>query len=201
MFGSKRRKRAQLERSGTRAPATVLEIASFGLNIGDAAPGQASSGGDAVRMTRLRIEPAAGQPFEVKTRLRFTGGHVIPGEGDRIEVLYDPGDQETVVVAPPTAAQESKRAAAALSAANVGLSMTGGPPTDEAMKGHQEALDQAEQAQRQMQAIMGDPAAAAAAAASFDPKAHLERLKALRDTGAVSEEEYEDARRRVEGDG
>jgi hypothetical protein len=199
MFGSKRRKRAQLEKSGIRAPATVLEIANTGWSIGDAGPDRTSSASDIIRMTTLRVEPEGSPPFEVKARLRYGDGNTVPAEGDRIEVLYDPGDQATVVVAPPSAEEQSRRGAAALSASNIGLSMGGGLPTEEAMKAHQEALDQAEQAQRRMQEIVSDPAAAAAAAGSFDPKAHLEHLKALRDSGVLSEEEYEATRRRVEG--
>ena len=189
-----------MKRSGVRAPATVLEIASTGWSIGDAGPDRTSSGSDNVRMTTLRVEPEGSPTFEINARLRYGDGNAVPTEGDRIEVLYDPGDSETVVVAPPSADEQSRRGAAALSASNVGLSMGGGLPTDEAMKGHQEAVAQAEAARRQMQEIMsGDPAATAAAAESFDMTAHLERLKALRDAGQLSDEEYEATRRRVEG--
>ena len=107
MFGSGKREREELERSGTRAPAEIVEIAQSGMGIGDAGPGRTSSSGELLRMTILRVQPEGQPEFEVRKRMRY--GRTAPKEGDRIEVLFDPSDHEKIVVAPPTAEEEVGR--------------------------------------------------------------------------------------------
>jgi hypothetical protein len=196
MFGKGRRERRQLERSGRRARATVLEIAALGLNIGDAGPDRASSGSDAVRKTTLRVEPEGEPPFEVTKRLRYGHGRFLPKAGDAIEVLYDPKDHEKLMVAPPTAEEERQRTMAALGESNLLSIGSSGGLSGEALEQHQQALAAAQEAQERMQQFMGDPASPAGG--TSPQSIALAQLDALRAGGAMTEEEYEAAKARLE---
>jgi len=204
MFGKAKRERERLERSGRRAPATVVEIASFGLNIGDAQPGHVSSNSEAQRMTTLRVHPEGEPEFEVKRKIRYGRyGRTVPKAGDRIEILYDPDDHNKVVVAPPTAEEEQMRAAVALSKAKIGFSVGGKdsddvPISDEFLQEHQQAMADAQKAQEMMQQFTGgEGPTTAPGAGSFDTTVQLQQLEALRDGGALTDEQFETAKARL----
>lgn len=127
MFGKAKRERERLERSGKRAPATVVEIAGQGWSIGEGGGDRSFSASEIVRMSTLRVEPEGEPEFEVRKRIRYgLYGRTVPKAGDRIEVLFDPSDHERIVVAPPTAEEERARTAAALSQSNLGSALGGG---------------------------------------------------------------------------
>jgi hypothetical protein len=205
MFGKGKREREHLERNGVRAPATVLEIARLGWNIGDGGPNITSSSSEAVRMTTLRVEPEGGAPFEVRKRLRYGHGRYLPEAGDRIEVLYDPSDHEAVMVAPPTAEEDALRAAKALSKAKIGFTIGGDKEpsqvTDAFMQEHQEALKQAQEAQKLMEQYSGGGETTTPEEGAFDTSMQLAQLEALRDGGAMSEEDFQAAKARLLGEG
>lgn len=117
MFGkTSRSTRNHLQTHGRRAPAVVVEIASWGLNIGD----EQDRSQQAVRKTTLRVEPEGEPEFMVTKRFRYGEyGEYIPVAGDEIEVLYDPDDPDAIMLAPPTAEQAARRAAIALSASGL----------------------------------------------------------------------------------
>jgi hypothetical protein len=195
MFGKGKREREKLEQSGRRAPATVVEIARFGWASGDAAPGRASTHSENVRMTTLRVEPEGEPPFEVKKRLRYGD---VPKAGDRIEVLYDPADHDKVMLAPLTVEQQNAIGAAALRDSNIGFavqSSPGGAMPAEAMEAHRQALEQAQQAQALMQQVMGGGAASGPGADQA-----VAQLEALRDSGAMTEEQFQAARAHLLGE-
>jgi len=117
MFGKGKREREKLERSGTRASATVVEIADAGFSMGSGggAEGRSFETDEILRMTILRVEPEGEPAFDVRKRMRYGRfGRPVPKEGDRIEVLFDPSDHERIVLAPPTAEEEGERGSAAL---------------------------------------------------------------------------------------
>jgi hypothetical protein len=133
MFGKGKREREELERSGTRAPATVVEIAGVGYSIGSGGGDRSFEASEVSRMCTLRVQPEGQPEFEVRKRMRFGRyGRTVPSAGDRIEVLYDPADHQRMVVAPPTPEEEGARRAAALNQSGLisGLGGGGGPAPD-----------------------------------------------------------------------
>jgi hypothetical protein len=117
-----------LEAHGKRAPATVLEVSSYGTEVSSGGfslldlVGMGSSDTFHVHKTALRIRPPDGAEFEVKAKMAY-GVSAIPDAGQEIEVLYDPDDPEKVMVAPPTAEQ---RSTVDLSQAKIGFTIGGG---------------------------------------------------------------------------
>src|SRR5687768_15559823 len=110
-FSGYRTKVNRLLASGKRAPATVVEIAKHGHQVH-------SSGTDisdiwgldwtpdvseyAVRKATFRVRPEGEPEFEVTQKFRFGDfGEYVPKAGQEIEVLFDPGNHEEIVVAPP----------------------------------------------------------------------------------------------------
>jgi hypothetical protein len=169
MFDNKWRKLAKhLEQRGTRAPATVVDIASSGHEVRSEGFGPLdairelsrdksgstlapSSSRYSVRRARLRIRPADGQEFEVERDMRFGDyGRYVPKAGEEIEVVYDPDDHEKVMVAAPTAEEEQMRAAIALGKADIGFTVGGGgqgtgePPSEEKLAEQQKSMNQAQ---------------------------------------------------------
>jgi hypothetical protein len=166
MFDNKWRKLGKhLDEHGSRAPATVVEIAKSGREVrsegfgpldsirgltGDkGTPLAPNSDHYSVRRTRLRVRPADGPEFEVERDMRFGDyGRYVPKAGEEIEVVYDPDDHEKVMVAPPTAEEEQMRAAVALGKADIGFTVggsgqgTGQPPSDAQLAQQQQAMDQ-----------------------------------------------------------
>ena len=123
----------------------------------------------------------------------------MPKAGDRIDVLYDPGDHEQVMVAPPTAEEDRQRAMAALGDSNlISIGGNSGGLSGEAQEQHRQALAAAEKAQQMMQQFMGG--SSGGGEGSPDPIA-LAQLQALRDGGAITAEEFEAAKARLLGEG
>jgi hypothetical protein len=193
--------------------------------LADATVGQApNSAAYEVRKTRLRIRPSDEPEFEVEGKMRWGDyGTYVPKAGEEIEVIYDPNDHEKVVLAPPTAEQEALRTAEALSKAKVGFQIGGGgakaggsgkPPTEEQVTQQAQAMDQAQGMMQLAQQYMsgelkpgqvpGSPpgAAAEASAAAAEPDdahAKLERLQALKESGALTEAEFEAEKKKLLG--
>lgn len=103
MFGSiSRREHLRLIEEGETADAVVLEASTFGLGGAPLRFGRAYGGvrpGTHAVDLRLRIQPAGGEPFEVKRRVRVP--EQTPREpGDHVTVIFEPGDPEKLIVDP-----------------------------------------------------------------------------------------------------
>jgi hypothetical protein len=220
MFFKWRKLYRHLGQHGVRAPATVVDIAKWGANhhaegwnpldeLADAAIGQApNSDHYVVKKTRLRVRPADEPEFEVEGKMRWGDyGTYVPKAGEEIEVLYDPNDHEKVVLAPPTAEQEALRTAEALSKAKIGFQVGGGgakagsarPPSQEELakrvEGMDQSMDQAQAMLQQAQQYMSGQSNPG----SDDTVAQLERLQALKESGALSEAEFEAEKKKLLG--
>lgn len=171
---------AHLEKNGVRAPATVLDIASWGSDntssrgeidvedmIEDRMPGNtlapASTGEWYVRKTKLKIRPVDEPEFEMEGKIRYGDwGLEIPEVGDEIEVIYDPNDHSKVMRAPLTDMEEAVRTADALGKADIGFQVGGGgakpgpakPPSEEQLASSQNQMDQAAAMLQQAQQFM-----------------------------------------------
>jgi hypothetical protein len=175
-----RRLAAHLEKNGVRAPATVVDIASWGsdhefssgeIDLEDELikkmPGEtlapSNTGAWYVRKTKLKIRPADEPEFEMEGKVRY-GDHglKVPKAGTEIEVIYDPNDHSKVMVAPLTDMQEAVRTAEALSKADIGFTVGGGgakpgggkPPSEEQLAASQNQMDQAQAMLEQAQQFM-----------------------------------------------
>lgn len=175
---------AHLEKNGVRAPATVVDIASWGsdhesqsgeIDLEDELirkmPGEtlapSNTGAWYVRKTKLKIRPADEPEFEMEGKIRYGDfGLKVPKAGAEIDVVYDPNDHQKVMVAPPTAEEEALRTAEALGKAKIGFTVGGGgarpgggqPPSDEQMAGYQQQMDQAQSMLQQAQQFMSPQA-------------------------------------------
>ena len=91
-----KRKQKKLEESGTRANATVVEIAEKGMAI---TSGQETivSNTQVERKARLKVTPDNEPEFEVTQRFRFPQMDV-PGPGTVIGVIYDPSDHDKIML-------------------------------------------------------------------------------------------------------
>jgi hypothetical protein len=94
----KRSKRTQhkLEESGTKAQATILEIADKGIATSSGQEGIVANT-QVVRKTRLQITPENEPEFEVTQRFRFPQDGV-PRVGQVIAVIYDPSDHDKIML-------------------------------------------------------------------------------------------------------
>jgi hypothetical protein len=171
---------AHLEKNGVRAPATVVDIASWGSDheyssgewdpedeLVRQMPGEklapSHTGVWYVRKTKLKIRPADEPEFEMEGKIRY-GDHGldVPKEGAEIDVIYDPNDHSKVMVAPPTDMEEALRTADALGKAKIGFTVGAGgakpgggqPPSDEQVAASQQQMDQAQSMLQQAQQFM-----------------------------------------------
>jgi hypothetical protein len=175
-----RRLAAHLEKNGVRAPATVVEIASWGsdtessqgeIDLEDELikkmPGEklapSNTGAWYVRKTKLKIRPADEPEFEMEGKIRYGDwGLDIPKAGDEIDVIYDPNDHSKVMRAPLTDMDEAVRTAEALGKADIGFTFGGGgakpgtgqPPSEEQLASSQDQMDQAAAMLQQAQQFM-----------------------------------------------
>ena len=193
MFGKpSKRKRKRLEETGVRTMAEVLDVDhSFVMTYG--VENVVADNDMDVRVT-LRLKPEGQEPVEVKARMRFPQLSV-PSPGLEIPVIYDPADPSEVIYDDSSGAIST---------------MLGGDPSltklaDMAMGGasEQELIDAASGMFPGATMIPGGQGAGMAAAQpAGDPQvADLERLAALHDSGALTDEEYAAAKARVLGDG
>src|SRR3954449_9969098 len=91
-----KRDRKKLEELGTRAPATVVDIASKGMAVtvgADTVVGNT----ELLLKTTLRVEPNGQPSFEITKRIRWPQLSV-PSTGQTVNVIFDPDDHEEVMV-------------------------------------------------------------------------------------------------------
>ena len=173
MLGKPSKKlKKELEASGKRANATIIEIAEKGMAVTRGAEGVVANTEIALK-THLRVTPDDEPEFEVKKRFSFPQ-MAVPGAGQTVPVLYDPNDHDKIIVDYSPEAQQG----AAFSAAGIDPSQIGA------------LMEQAQQ----MQSGMGQMPAMtppAAAQPQADPVAQLEKLAKLKESGALTEAEFE----------
>jgi hypothetical protein len=94
----KRSKRSQnkLEESGTKATATIVDIAETGIAITSGQEGIVANT-QVVRKIRLRVTPENEPEFGVTQRFRFPQD-AVPSAGQVISVIYDPSDHDKVML-------------------------------------------------------------------------------------------------------
>jgi hypothetical protein len=189
---SKRLKK-DLEESGKRANATIVEIAEKGMAVTRGAEGVVGNTELALK-THLRVQPDDEPEFEVKKRFSFPQ-LAVPSAGQTVPVLYDPQDHDKIIVDYSPEAQQS----AAFSAAGIDPSQIG------------QLMEQAQQLRAQagqMQGGMGQmPGMAqvpgmtppAPAQPQADPVEQLEKLAKLKESGALTEAEFETEKQKILG--
>jgi hypothetical protein len=93
-----KRKQRKLEEDGTKAQATILEIAEKGIAV---TSGQETivSNTEVARKVHLKVTPDNEPEFEVTQRFRFPQDGV-PGPGQIVSVIYDPSDHDKIMLDP-----------------------------------------------------------------------------------------------------
>jgi Short C-terminal domain len=183
MLGKPSKKlKKQLEESGKRANATVVEIAEKGMAVTRGAEGVIGNTELALK-THLRVQPDDEPEFEVKKRFSFPQ-LAVPSAGQTVPVLYDPADHDKIIVDYSPEAQQS----AGLAAAGIDPSQI------------QQLMQQAQQMQAgQMPGTGQMPGMAQPAPAQpqADPVEQLEKLAKLKDSGALTEAEFETEKAKI----
>jgi putative oligomerization/nucleic acid binding protein len=185
MLGKPSKKlKKQLEESGKRANAVVVEIAERGMAVTRGAEGVISNTELALK-AHLKVQPDDEPEFEVKKRFSFPQ-LAVPSAGQTIPVLYDPQDHDKIIVDYSPEAQQQ----AAFTAAGVDPNAIG------------QLMAQAQQMQAQagqggvpgMTQMPGQ-----APAAQPDPVEQLEKLAKLKESGALTEPEFEAEKAKILG--
>jgi hypothetical protein len=179
---SKRLKK-QLEESGKRARATVVEIANRGMAVTRGAEGVIGNTELALK-THLKVQPDDEPEFEVKKRFSYPQ-LAVPSAGQTIPVIYDPNDHDKIIVDySPEAQQDAALAAAGLA---------DGQQLGDLLNQAQQFRAQAEQFQApagQFSNMASGMTQGAQAQSQADPVEQLERLAKLKDQGALTEAEF-----------
>jgi hypothetical protein len=169
----------QLEETGKRANAIVVEIAERGMAVTRGAEGVISNTELALK-AHLRVQPDDEPEFEVKKRFSFPQ-LAVPSAGQTIPVLYDPQDHDKIIVDYSPEAQQG----AAFSTAGIDPNQIG-----QLMEQAQQMRAQAAQMQGGMPG-MGQMPGAAPPQPQPDPVEQLEKLAKLKESGALTEAEFE----------
>jgi predicted regulator of Ras-like GTPase activity (Roadblock/LC7/MglB family) len=180
MFQSRKRIEETLTASGSRAEAVVLEAqrTTWTTNVSNK------------RLWKLRIQvrPQGEAEFEVRVK-EWLGGWTAPREGMTLQVLYDPSDHSRVMV--DQAAGELALAGATSvllgNGAAVQLTVQGDPSSVR-------VLTIGPDGQLVTPQVVDAPSAAS-------PQDRLAKLAQLRDTGVITDQEFQTQQSRILGDG
>lgn len=179
----------QLEENGKHANATVVEIAEKGMAVTRGAEGVIGNTELALK-AHLRVQPEDEPEFEVKKRFSFPQ-LAVPSAGQTVPVLYDPQDHDKIIVDYSPEAQQS----AAFSAAGVDPNQISA-----LMEQAQQLRPHAGQAQAGMPGMGQVPGMAPAPAQpQTDPVEQLEKLAKLKESGALTEAEFEAEKAKILG--
>jgi hypothetical protein len=207
-----RRTKRKLEEHGTRAPATVVEIAERGMAVTSGAEGIVANT-EVMLKTKLRVEPEDEPAFEVEERFRYPQ-LAIPSVGSRLAVLYDPSDHDKVMIdrSPDGVATQFGAAAGMQGTDLQGLVNT----VREAETQTQDPQELARILQQQLGTTVnvqqretdgvtfGAPQAGFGAAAApvpeEDPVDKLAKLAKLREQGVLTDAEFESQKARILGE-
>jgi Short C-terminal domain len=187
MLGKPSKKlKKELQESGKRANATIIEIAEKGMAVTRGADNVVANTEIALK-THLRVQPDDEPEFEVKKRFSFPQ-MAVPGAGQTVPVLYDPQDHDKIIVDYSAEAQQG----AAFSAAGIDPNQIG-----QLMEQAQQMRAQAGQVPQPGQipdmSNMGLPGMTPQAPAQpqADPVEQLEKLAKLKESGALTDAEFE----------
>jgi Short C-terminal domain len=183
MLGKPSKKlKKQLEESGKRANATIIEIAEKGMAVTRGADNVVANTEIALK-THLRVTPDDEPEFEVKKRFSFPQ-MAVPAAGQTVPVLYDPNDHDKIIVDYSAEAQQN----AAFASAGIDPSQIS------------EMMQQAQQMQAGMgMGQMPGMAQPAPAQAQPDPVEQLEKLAKLKESGALTDAEFEAEKAKIIG--
>jgi len=192
MLGKPSKKlKKELQETGKHANATIVEIAEKGMAVTRGAEGVVSNTEIALK-THLRVQPDDEPEFEVKKRFSFPQMSV-PAAGQTVPVLYDPQDHDKIIVDYSPDAQQS----AAFTAAGIDQGQIG-----ELMEQAQQMRAQAAQMQGGMGQMPGMgqvPGMPPPAQPQTDSVAQLERLAKLKESGALTDAEFESEKAKILG--
>jgi DNA-binding protein YbaB len=183
MLGKPSKKlKKELQETGKRANATIVEIAEKGMAVTRGAEGVVANTEIALK-THLRVQPDDEPEFEVKKRFSFPQ-MAVPGAGQTVPVLYDPQDHDKIIVDYTPEAQEG----AAFAAAGIDPNQI-----SQLMEQAQQMQAQAGQMQGGMPGMGQMPGMTPPAPAQpqADPVEQLEKLAKLKESGALTDAEFE----------
>jgi hypothetical protein len=195
MLGKPSKKlKKQLEESGTRANATVIEIAEKGMAVTRGAEGVVANTELALK-AHLRVQPETEPEFEVKKRFSFPQ-MAVPSAGQTVPVLYDPQDHDKIIVDySPEAQQSAAFAAAGIDPGQIGQLM------QQAQQMQAQAGQVPQPGQIPDMSNMGLPGMTPQPPAQSqpDPVEQLEKLAKLKDSGALTQAEFEAEKAKILG--
>lgn len=215
MFGSAKRVRERLEKEGRRAPAVVVRAEPTTETLGY--PGGWST--DRKWKLTLKVSPPGEAEFQADVKDYFPTGSP-PNEGSTMNVFFDANDHTKVCVeiasvvsaAPPAPTAEDAAALGAVSQEMKTWSVRNPPSVFKVAKmtSQLRAFQLAQARSGAMgtlfvngQAVATGQAAArgglGAGAEPGDPVERLARLADLKERGALSEEEFETAKKQILG--
>jgi hypothetical protein len=172
----------QLQENGKHANATVVEIAERGMAVTRGAEGVVANTEIALK-THLRVEPDDEPAFEVKKRFSFPQ-MAVPAAGQTVPVLYDPSDHDKIIVDYSAGAQQG----AAFASAGIDPNQIS------------QLIQQAQQMQGQSGQLGAIPGTTPPPAQpQVDPVAQLEKLAKLKESGALTEAEFEAEKAKIIG--
>jgi hypothetical protein len=122
----------KLAKTGVKATATVLEIASIGKTIRKTGFFAAETVEDD-RKSKLRVEPEDEPAFEVSGTFRYPRS-AIPAVGDKVPVIYDPSDHDKAMIGEIKGPSESELKEVAGTGIGSGGAMAGVDGMAEAQK-------------------------------------------------------------------
>jgi Short C-terminal domain len=184
MLGKPSKKlKKELGANGKRANATIVEIAERGMAITRGADNVVANTEIALK-THLRVQPDDEPEFEVKKRFSYPQ-MAVPSAGQTVPVLYDPADHDKIIVDHTGEAQQN----AAFASAGIDPSQIG------------QLVQQAEQMRAQAAGMGQVPGMTPPAPAQpqVDPVTQLERLAKLKESGALTEAEFEAEKAKIIG--
>jgi hypothetical protein len=194
MLGKPSKKlKKQLEESGKRANATIIEIAEKGMAVTRGADNVVANTEIALK-THLKVTPDDEPEFEVKKRFSFPQ-MAVPAAGQTVPVLYDPNDHDKIIVDySPEAQQNAAFAAAGVDPGQISQLMQQAQQIRAQASGTQGGIGQVPG----MGQIPGmTPPAPAQPQA--DPVDQLEKLAKLKESGALTEAEFEAEKAKILG--
>jgi hypothetical protein len=188
MLGKRNRfTRKKLMDEGSAAPATVLEISDRGMTVTHGSEGYVGNT-EVILKTRLRVEPPGQVPFEVQQKFRYAQMS-IPSVGSVVQVRFDPDDHDKIMI------DDTATPLISTDFAGTGLNLGGllGTIRDQKAGG----ADRGEMAGALMKQLQADgvPVVQIGGTPEQSPEAerirNLERLAALRDSGALTSGEFD----------
>jgi hypothetical protein len=194
-----------LRRVGLRAYAEVLSAEQTALSVTVGNPNLVNN--SEIRWElQVRVLPDVEPPFEATVHVLLPQTN-RPRPGTRVSVLYDPKDHSRVELdqRPASTADAAIEAITNARPDLTGAQVMGMPMTDVIRQAIADPNGFREQmiargTQVQQQAMAAMQAQAGAVPASNDPVDRLERLASLKDRGLITDDEFEQQKRRILGE-